>query len=142
MDSKQKVLFLCTENSARSQIASALLRHVAGDRFEAYSAGLRPSAINPMTYQVMREIGIDLAGQTAKSVRDYLGKARFDFIIPVCAQTEKQCPHLFPGVNTILPWPIEDPSALEGSEEERLAKFRQARDEIARLLHEWLATNP
>ena len=95
---KMRVLFLCTGNSARSQMAEALLRHYAGDRFEAYSAGLEPKGMNPLTVRTMEEIGIPLTGQYSKDVREYMGKLHFGYLITVCANAAERCPTTFPGV--------------------------------------------
>jgi arsenate reductase len=136
--SKTKVLFLCTGNSARSQIAEAFVRRYAGDRFEAYSAGLEPRPIHPFTLRVMEEIGYDLSGHRSKDVTEYLGKQHFGYLITVCSDAEARCPTAFPGVSQRLYWPIQDPAAFEGSEEETLEKFRQARNEIAARIKTWL----
>ena len=135
---KTKVLFLCTGNSARSQMAEAFLRRRAGDRFEVHSAGLEPRGINPFTVRVMEEIGYDLSGQRAKDVTKYLGRDHFGYLITVCAHAEEHCPKTFLGVSKRIHWPIEDPAAFEGSEEETLEKFRQARDEISARIEAWL----
>jgi arsenate reductase len=136
--SKTKVLFLCTGNSARSQIAEAFVRRYAGDRFEAYSAGLEPRPIHPFTLRVMEEIGYNLSGHRSKDVTEYLGKQHFGYLITVCSDAEARCPTAFPGVSQRLCWPIQDPAAFEGSEEETLEKFRQARNEIAARIKTWL----
>lgn len=133
-----RVLFLCTHNSARSQMAEAFLRHYGGDRFEAYSAGLEPREIHPYTLQAMREAGVDMRGHRAKSVEEYLGKVQFDYIITVCSQAEEMCP-FFPGAAVRLSWPFEDPAAFEGEEQEKLDRFREVRDRIAARVREWLA---
>lgn len=135
---KIKVLFLCTGNSARSQMAEAFLRAHAGDRFEPYSAGLEPQGINPYTVRVMEEIGFDLSDQRAKHVEEYMGKAHFGYLITVCAQAEERCPKVFPGVGQRLHWEFEDPAAFEGTDQEKLEKFRQIRDQIAQRINEWL----
>ena len=135
---KPKILFLCTTNSARSQMAEAFLKKFGGDRFEAYSAGFEPKAIHPCTEKVMEEIGIPLTGQYSKSFREYMGKVHFAFLITVCAEAEKNCPTTFPGIGQRLHWFFEDPAAFEGSDEEKMEKFRQIRDEIAARVKEWL----
>jgi len=135
---KTKVLFLCTGNSARSQMAEAFLRRYAGDRFEVHSAGLEPKGIHPFTVRVMEEIGYDLSGQRAKDVAEYLGKQHFGYLITVCAHAEAHCPTTFLGVSQRIHWPIPDPVAFEGSEEETLERFRQARDEVAMRIEAWL----
>jgi arsenate reductase len=136
---KTRVLFLCTGNTARSQMAEAFLREYGGDRFEAYSAGLEPSVIHPYTRRVMEEVGLDLGGQHSKDLADYMGKVHFGYLITVCADAEERCPSVFPRMSQRLHWPFEDPAAFEGSEEEKLAKFREVRDQIDRRIQEWLA---
>jgi len=139
---KQRVLFLCTGNSARSQMAEAFLRHYGGDHFEAYSAGLEPKEINPLTVVVMNEAGIDISGQHAKGVGEYLGKVKFQYLITVCDDAEKNCPTVWPGVNQRLHWSFEDPAKFTGTDEEKLAKFRQVRDLIRQRLNDWLKQDP
>ncbi len=135
---KLKVLFLCTGNSARSQMAEAFVNKYTGDQVEAYSAGLEPSEINPYTRRVMEEIGFDLEGQHAKHVREYMGKMHFGYLITVCAHAEKNCPTVFPGVGKRLHWDLDDPAAFVGSDKAKMAKFRQARDQIDQLIKDWL----
>lgn len=139
MNQKQRILFLCTGNSARSQMAEAFLRHYAGDRFEAYSAGLEPKGIHPLTLQVMEEIGYPMTGQASKGVNIYLGKTLFQYLITVCDQAEQNCPTMWPGVNQRLHWSFEDPAAYDGSEEDKLMKFRAVRDQIEQKIKEWVA---
>jgi len=135
-----KVLFLCTGNSCRSQMAEAFLRLYGSDQFEAFSAGLQPTEINPYTYKVMAELGLDLAGQRSKGVDEFLGKELFQYLITVCDDADKNCPTVWPGVSQRLHWSFEDPAKFEGSEEERLAKFRAVRDQIQRRVQEWVAS--
>jgi arsenate reductase len=135
---KGKTLFLCTGNSCRSQMAEALLRHHAGDRFEAFSAGLEPKPIHPLTHEVMKEKGIDTTAQRSKDVTEYLGRERFAYLIIVCDGAHRSCPTAFPGVQHRLFWPLDDPAAFEGSHEETLAKFRQVRDQIDARIQDWL----
>jgi arsenate reductase len=135
---KSKVLFLCTGNSARSQMAEAFLRKQASDRFEVFSAGLEPKGIHPLTVRVMQEKGISLKGQTSKPLSTYMGKVNFDWLITVCDNADKNCP-FFPGMGSRLHWPFEDPAASSGTEEEKLAKFRLVRDAIEGKIKEWLA---
>jgi Protein-tyrosine-phosphatase len=139
---KQRVLFLCTGNSARSQMAEAFLRYAGGERFEAYSAGLEPKGMNPLTVAVMREAGLDISGQRSKGVEEYLGKVKFQYLITVCDDAEKNCPTVWPGVNQRLHWSFEDPAKFNGSAEEKLAKFRQVRDLIQQRITDWLEQNP
>lgn len=138
---KPKVLFLCTGNSARSQMAEAFLRKYAGNRFEVYSAGLEAKGVNPYTIQVMEEAGVDMSGHTSKSVSLFLGKYHFGYRITVCAQAEANCP-IFPGISTRLHWPFEDPAAFEGDEAAKLEKFRQVRDQIEAKIKEWVQNLP
>ena len=136
---KQKVLFLCTGNSARSQIAEAFVRQYGDDLFEAHSAGLKPKGVNPLTVRVMKEIGIDISDQTSKGIETYLGKMSFQYLITVCDDADQNCPTGWPGVNVRMHWSFEDPARFEGSAEERLAKFREVRDLIEKRIKEWLA---
>jgi arsenate reductase (thioredoxin) len=137
MQRKPKVLFLCTGNSARSQMGEAMLRKHAGDRFEIHSAGLDPSIINPYTVRVLEEAGIDTSEQYAKPLSDYAGKTHFGYLITVCSKAEERCP-IFPGMGLRLHWPFEDPAAFEGSDEETVAKFREVRDQIEAKVKSWL----
>jgi arsenate reductase len=136
--SKPKVLFMCVHNSARSQMAEAFLRRLAPDRFEALSAGLEPTAVDPLAVEVMDERGIDISGQRAKGLDEFLGKVHFGYLITVCDRANQGCP-TFPGMGTRLHWPFADPAAAEGDREDRLAAFRQTRDEIEARIREWLA---
>ena len=132
-----KVLFLCTGNSARSQMAEALLRHYASDHFEVYSAGLEPKGINPYTVQVMSEVGLDLSQHTSKDVFRYLGQVNFGYIITVCSNAEARCP-IFPGISYRFYWPFDDPATVVGTDDEKLAKFREVRDQIDQRIRAWL----
>ncbi len=116
MRQQSSVLFLCTGNSARSQMAEAFLRQYGGDRFEAYSAGLEPKEIHPYTRQVMKEIGIDLTGQRSKHLSEYMGKVHFGYVITVCAHADESCPAVFPGMGQRLHWAFDDPAAFEGTD--------------------------
>lgn len=136
---KIKVLFLCTGNSARSQMAEAFLRKYGGEHFEAYSAGLEPKGIHPYTEQVMQEIGESLEGQRSKNVTEYLGRVHFGYLITVCSNAEERCPTIFPGVGQRLHWAFDDPAAAAGSNEDKLRQFRRVRDQIAQHIREWLA---
>ena len=137
----QRVLFLCTGNSARSQMAEAFLRKYGGDEFEAHSAGLEPKGMNPFTVKVMQEVGIDVSGQKSKGIGEYLGKVLFQYLITVCDDAEKNCPSTWPGISKREHWSFEDPAALEGTESEKLAKFREIRGQIEVRIKDW-ATNP
>lgn len=134
------VLFLCTGNSARSQMAEAFLRHYGAARFTAYSAGLAPSVINPYTVRVMEELGFDMSEHRAKSAREYLGRMRFAYVIIVCAKAEANCPSTFPGLPVRLAWSFEDPAAFEGDDVAKLQKFREVRDQIRTQIISWLQT--
>jgi len=126
---KQNVLFLCTGNSCRSQMAEGLLRFLAGDRFEVVSAGTLPSGLNPDAVEAMREIGIDISGHRSKRLDKFLGQ-RFDYVITVCDRAKETCP-VFPSTKSQGHWSFDDPAAVEGPPEERRAVFRRIRDEIA-----------
>jgi len=128
MAEKARVLFLCTHNSARSQMAEGLLRHLAGDRFEAMSAGTEATHVRPLAIRAMEEIGIDISGQESKTLAQYL-QEHLDYVITVCDDANEACP-FFPGAQSRLHWSFEDPSKAEGSEEERLLVFRSVRDRI------------
>jgi arsenate reductase (thioredoxin) len=124
----ERVLFLCTHNSARSQMAEGLLRAWAGDRFEVHSAGVEATEVRPLAIRVMDELGIDIRGQTSKRVDVYRGQ-EFDAAITVCDDAREACP-FFPGAAVQRHWSFDDPSGATGSEEERLQVFRRVRDEI------------
>jgi arsenate reductase len=139
---KTKVLFLCTGNSARSQMAEAFLKKYGADKFEVFSAGFEPQGVNPYTRLIMAEKGFDLAEQYSKGVQEYLGKMTFDYLITVCNKAEKDCPIAFPGVRQRLFWPFEDPAAHPGPENEKLEKFRQIRNQIESRIKLWLQEQP
>jgi arsenate reductase len=128
MTEKPRVLFLCTHNSARSQMAEGMLRNLAEGRFEVMSAGTEATHVRRQAIKVMNEIGIDISGQESKTLARYLGQP-FDYVITVCDEANEACP-VFPGAKNRLHWSLEDPSRAYGSEEERLAIFRRVRDEI------------
>jgi arsenate reductase (thioredoxin) len=134
--SKTKVIFLCTSNSARSQMAETFLKKYAPENFEVYSAGFEPKPIHPFTVKVMKEAGLDLGSQSPKDLKEFIGK-HFGVVITVCDKAEKNCPTM-PGVSTRLYWPFEDPAAFAGSADEKLAKFREVRDQIDAKIKEWL----
>jgi arsenate reductase len=136
--SKPGVLFLCTGNSARSQMAEALLRKRAGDRFEVYSAGTEPKGINPLTIRVLNEIGLDISGQRCKGVKELLGQIPVRHLIVVCQDADRSCPTVWPGVLNRMFWPFDDPAAAQGSEQQRLEKFRSVRDQIDERIELWL----
>ena len=126
---KQRILFLCTHNSARSQMAEGLLRHLAGDRFEVFSAGTQATVVQPMAIRVMAELGIDISGQKSKTLDRYLDKS-FDAVITVCDRANEACP-VFNRALRRLHWSLPDPSQATRYEEEQLAKYRQVRDAIS-----------
>ena len=125
---RRRVLLLCTHNSARSQMAEGLLRDLAGDRFEAHSAGREATQVRPLAIRAMAEIGVDISGQESKTLERYL-REPFDHVITVCDDANEACP-FFPGAENRLHWSFEDPSRAEGTEEERMAVFRLVRDRI------------
>ena len=134
---KSRVLFLCSHNSARSQMAEGLLRNVAGDRLEAHSVGTEATFVRPLAIRAIDEIGIDISGQESKTLDVYLDRP-FDYVITVCDEANEACP-FFPGAKNRLHWSFEDPSRAEGSENERLAIFRRVRDEIRERIERELA---
>ena len=142
MNDKPRVLFVCTHNAARSQMAEALLRQHAGERFEASSAGLDPTEVHPLTRQVLAEVGVEASGLFAKPLRDFLGRASVRYAIIVCQRAEESCPRIFPFATRTLVWSFDDPAALEGSGERQLAKFRRVRDEIDGRIRQWLREAP
>ena len=125
---KTKVLFLCTHNSARSQMAEGLLRHLAGDRFEVMSAGTEATHVRPLAVRAMDEVGIDISGQESKTLDRYVGEPS-DYVITVCEEANEACP-FFPGAAERLHWSLPDPAAAQGTEEERLEVFRSVRDRL------------
>ena len=139
MSSRKTVLFLCTGNSARSQMAEAFLRRYAGDRFEVYSAGLEPKGINPYTIRVMDEAGIDISSQSSKSVKEYMGRMFFHYVITVCAHADAHCPRaLWAHGGVKLRWAFDDPAAVEGTDTEIVAAFRRTRDQIDEQIQAWI----
>ena len=136
---KQKVLFVCIHNSARSQMAEALLRKFAGDRFEVESAGIEPGALNPVVVASLKEIGIDISGKKTQAVSDLLKQGKiYHHVITVCDETSaERCP-LFPGAAKRLHWGFTDPSKFEGTWEEKLARTRAVRDQIEQKIKGWL----
>ena len=125
----RSVLFLCTGNSCRSQMAEGWLRHLAGDRFDAASAGTHPVGLNQRAVTVMKEVGVDISRHRSTRMDELLGQ-RFDYVITVCDRAKKTCP-MFPGATSVLHWSFDDPADAQGEEEARLAVFRRVRDEIA-----------
>lgn len=134
---KTRVLFLCSGNTARSQMAEAWLRRMAGERFEVYSAGLEPSVVNPLTIRVMEEAGVDMSEARSKGLAELIGKTHFGYLITVCSNAEEKCP-IFPGMGMRLHWPFDDPAAVAGTDDEKLATFRRVRDEIMDKVSSWV----
>jgi arsenate reductase len=126
---KRRVLFICSHNSARSQMAEGLLRHLAGDRFEAFSAGTEATEVRPQAIRAMAELGIDISGQSSKTLDRYLGEP-FEWVITVCDTARQVCP-VFPGADQTGHWEFDDPSEATGTDDERMAVYRRVRDEIA-----------
>jgi arsenate reductase len=131
-------LFLCTGNSCRSQMAEAILRARAGDRFRVASAGMAPQPIHPLTLRVLAEVGISTDGLRPKEAGEFLGKKSVRHAIVVCEAAQEQCPRFYPMANEMHFWPFEDPASFEGSEEETVAKFREVRERIADRIDDWL----
>jgi len=129
---KKRVLFLCTHNSARSQMAEGLLRKTGGDQFDAFSAGTEQTRVHPLAIEAMREIGVDISGQASKTLDAFQGE-HFDVVITVCDRANESCP-VFPGNTERIHWSFDDPSAATGSDEQRLRAFRTVRDAILQRL--------
>lgn len=136
MSDKKRVLILCTGNSARSQMAEGLLRSLAGDRAEVFSAGVERSFVRPQAIEAMRERGIDITSQRSKSVDEFAGQ-KFDYVITVCDNARERCP-VFPGSYERVHWSFDDPAAAEGDTEAVIAVFRRVRDEIESRLREFI----
>lgn len=133
---KKRVLFLCTHNSARSQIAEGLLRKMAGDEFEVFSAGTEQTSVRPLAIDAMREIGIDITGHRSKTLDEFAGE-NFDYVITVCDRANESCP-VFPGTTERIHWSFDDPTAVTGTEEQKLRAFRTVRDAIQQRLRIFL----
>lgn len=139
---KQKVLFVCIHNSARSQMAEELLRKLAGDRFEVESAGIEPGTLNPVVVEALKEDGIDIAGKRTKAVFDLLkAGSLYNYVITVCDETSaERCP-VFPGTAKRIHWSFADPSRFTGSPEEKLQKVREVKVEIKEKISQWIKTH-
>lgn len=137
---KKRVLFVCIHNSARSQMAEAFLNQICGDEFEGQSAGIEPGKLNPIVVEVMREIGLDLSGNRTKAVAEFIQSGRrFDYVVTVCDETSaERCP-VFPGGTRRLHWGFPDPSAFQGTQDEKRARTRQVRDAIKAKIEAWCA---
>jgi arsenate reductase len=133
---KPRVLFLCTHNSARSQMAEGFLRALAGDRFEVASAGTHATRVHPLAIRAMADVGIDLGGHVSKVV-DELVTQRWDYVITVCDAANEACP-VFPTKTSRVHWSFEDPAQARGSDDQRLAVFRRIRDQIKRRITDWI----
>lgn len=135
---RPNVLFLCTGNSSRSIMAEAIMRHYAAEHFDIFSAGLEPKGINPYTTRVLEEKNIDMTELYSKDVTEYLGRLNVAYLITVCSNADERCPTVFLGMRERLHWDLEDPAAFMGTDEEKLAKFRQIRDQLDELIRAWL----
>jgi arsenate reductase (thioredoxin) len=135
---KPRVLFLCTHNSARSQMAEGFLRSLAGDRFEPASAGTEATRVHPLAIRAMAELGIDLSAHTSKIVDEFVEQP-WDYVITVCDAANESCP-MFPKKSSRLHWSFEDPSRATGSDDQRLEVFRRVRDQIKRRIADWIST--
>lgn len=133
---KTTVLFLCTGNACRSQMAEGWLRHLAGDRFEVHSAGTHPAGLNPGAVDAMKEAGVDIAAHRSKHLNEFAG-VRFEYAVTVCDRAREACP-VFPGARTMLHWSFDDPAAATGTDDERRLVFRRVRDEIAGQIRRFL----
>lgn len=136
---KRNVLFLCTGNSCRSQIAEALLRARGGEHYEALSAGMEPKGVHPFTLRVLEEINVSTAGLESKHVSQFLGHVQVHVLIVVCDGAKESCPRILTGMSERLFWPFDDPASATGTEMERLEVFRRVRDEIDQRIGTWLA---
>jgi arsenate reductase len=138
---KKKVLFTCTHNRGRSQMAEAFFNEICGEQFEAHSAGLEPGELNPLVVQVMREIGIDISRKQTKAVFDmYKSGKSFAYVVTLCDQTIDERRPVFPGVTNCLDWSFPDPSVLWGTRQQQLARAREIRDAIKATVEQWCAT--
>lgn len=134
---KHKVLFVCTGNSCRSQMAEGMLRHYGKDKFEVFSAGLEPSYVHPLAIKAMAESGIDITGQHSKTVNELLEEG-FSYVITVCDSAKERCP-VFPGKYNAIHWSIDDPASAEGTESERMKDFRKVRQNILKRINSFIS---
>jgi arsenate reductase len=140
---KTKVLFVCVHNSARSQMAEAFMNSLCGDQYEAESAGMEPTELNPLVIEVMKEVGMDISGNRAESVFDFYRQGRlYSFVITVCDEASAQMCPLFPGINSRLHWSFQDPASFTGTHEEKLAATRAVRDTIKEKILEFCRAQP
>jgi len=136
---KIKVLFVCVHNSARSQMAEAFLKQMAGDKFEVESAGLEPGTLNPVVVEVMKEVGIDISQNKTKSVFDFYKQGKqYDYVITVCDESQSGACPVFPGKGERLHWGFPDPSGFEGTQEDKFKKTREVRNQIEAKIKDWL----
>lgn len=136
-DARIRVLFLCTGNSCRSQMAEALARHLGGGRVESFSAGTDPKGVHPFTIRALADVGIDASGQASKHVRTLL-KEKFDYVITVCDRAQESCP-IWPGVKEQIHWSFDDPAQVEGTDEQKLRAFAAVRDAITNRIRRFLS---
>ena len=141
MNEKKTVLFYCKHNSCRSQMAEAYLKCLGRDEYEVHSAGLYPEPIHPFVYEVMKEEGISVQGQTSNGIDLYLGEQPLDYIIIVCMESEAECPKLHPFALHVEQWPLTDPAEVTGEKDTVLDAFRHTRNEIKERIQHWLACN-
>jgi len=135
---KHGILFVCSHNSARSQMAHGWMKHLAGDDYQIYSAGVEPGTLNPLSVKAMAEVGIDISDHVAEGIDKYLGKVPIYYLIIVCDKAAQTCPRIWPGSRERLHWFFDDPSAAEGTEQQKLEAFRRVRDEIGEKVKAWL----
>ncbi len=136
---KKKILFICTHNSARSQMAEGIVNALYGDKFEAFSAGTDPRGVNPFAIEVLKEIGIDISHHRSKSIEEFKGE-KFDYVVTVCDNAKENCPY-FPGGEKYIHRGFMDPASIEGTYEEKLEAFRKVRDEILKWIKEYFIEN-
>jgi arsenate reductase len=139
MQDKPKVLFVCTGNSCRSQMAEGMLKHYGNGEFEVYSAGLRPSHVHPLAIKALAELDIDITNQYSKTVNEFIGQ-EFSYVVTVCGSAKELCP-VFPGKYNALHWSIEDPASTSGTEEEMMKVFRKVRQNILEKVKHFVTTN-
>ena len=139
---KVRIMFVCIHNSARSQMCEAFVRHIAGDRFDVHSSGIEAGRLNPLVVQTMEEIGVSMEGQYAKTAKEYVQRGEaFDYVVTVCDESNaERCP-MFPGKSERMHWGFPDPSAVVGTDDEKLAQIRPIRDAIKKRVTSWLSDN-
>lgn len=139
---KTRIMFVCIHNSARSQMAEAFVRHYAADRFDVHSSGIEAGKLNPLVVQAMAEVGVSMDGHFAKGAQEYIDRKEvFEYVVTVCDESSaERCP-MFPGKHVRMHWGFPDPSAIQGTDDEKLAGIRPIRDAIEKKVKEWIATN-